>query len=49
MEAGLAMASAGNLCENIAKAFFDVLKKHGIEKDGRMGYPIGLSYPPDWG
>ena len=30
-------------------AFFKVLKKHGIEKDNRTGYPIGLSYPPDWG
>ncbi len=25
------------------------LKRHGIEKDTRNGYPIGLSYPPDWG
>ena len=49
MEAGLEAARAGNLCEDIAKAFFAVLKKHGIEKDNRTGYPIGLSYPPDWG
>ena len=26
-----------------------VLPAHGIEKDNRTGYPIGLSYPPDWG
>ncbi len=25
------------------------MAKHGIERTGRMGYPIGLSYPPDWG
>lgn len=49
MEAGLAAAKAGNLAEDIAKAFFGVLKTHGIEKDNRTGYPIGLSYPPDWG
>ncbi|MEP3431123.1 MAG: ectoine hydrolase DoeA [Roseibium sp.] len=49
MEAGLEAAKAGNLCEDIAIAFFDVLKKHGISKDNRTGYPIGLSYPPDWG
>ena len=49
MEAGLEAAKAGNLCEDIARAFFGVLKKHGIEKDNRAGYPIGLSYPPDWG
>ena len=49
MEAGLEAARPGNTCEDIAKAFFGVLKKHGIEKDNRTGYPIGLSYPPDWG
>ncbi len=49
MEAGLEAARAGNLCEDIAKAFFAVLARHGITKDNRTGYPIGLSYPPDWG
>ncbi|MEO0980291.1 MAG: ectoine hydrolase DoeA [Pseudomonadota bacterium] len=49
MEAGLEAARAGNLCEDIALAFFTVLRKHGITKDNRTGYPIGLSYPPDWG
>ena len=49
MEAGLEKARAGNTCEDVAIAFFKVLKKHGIEKDNRTGYPIGLSYPPDWG
>ena len=24
-------------------------KKHGVEKESRIGYSIGLSYPPDWG
>jgi len=49
MEAGLEQARVGNTCEDIALAFFRVLKKFGIEKDNRTGYPIGLSYPPDWG
>ena len=49
MEAGLEQARAGNLCEDIATAFFGVLKKYGIEKDNRTGYSIGASYPPDWG
>jgi ectoine hydrolase len=49
MDAGLAAARPGNTCEDIANAFFAVLRKHGIEKDNRTGYPIGLSYPPDWG
>ena len=49
MEAGLEKARVGNTCEDIALAFFKVLKKYGITKDNRTGYPIGLSYPPDWG
>jgi ectoine hydrolase len=49
MEAGLAAARPGNTCEDIANAFFAVLKKYGIVKDNRTGYAIGLSYPPDWG
>ncbi len=42
-------ARAGNTCEDVANAFFRVLDRHGIVKDNRTGYPIGLSYPPDWG
>ena len=49
MDAGLEAAKPGNSCEDIAIAFFTVLKRYGIEKDNRTGYPIGLSYPPDWG
>jgi ectoine hydrolase len=49
MEAGLAAAKPGNTCEDIANAFFAVLKTYGIVKDNRTGYPIGISYPPDWG
>ncbi len=39
----------GNTCGDIASAFFDVLRRHGIDKSSRCGYPIGISYPPDWG
>jgi len=49
MEAGLAAAKPGNTCEDIALAFFGVLAKHGIIKNNRTGYGIGVSYPPDWG
>lgn len=49
IEAGLDAARAGNRTCDIANAFLGVLAKHGIKREGRMGYPIGLSYPPDWG
>ncbi|KVS08187.1 hypothetical protein WK29_22275 [Burkholderia vietnamiensis] len=26
-----------------------MLRKAGIDKNSRCGYPIGASYPPDWG
>jgi len=49
IEAGLEQARPGNVCEDIAKAFFATLRRFGFEKDSRTGYSIGLSYPPDWG
>lgn len=47
--AGLDAAKPGNTTGDIARAFFGVLEKFGIHKDSRCGYPIGISYPPDWG
>ncbi|MBV1896872.1 MAG: M24 family metallopeptidase [Rhodobacteraceae bacterium] len=47
--AGLDAARAGNRTCDIANAFANVLQKHGIHREGRCGYPVGLSYPPDWG
>jgi ectoine hydrolase len=49
IDAGINAAVAGNTAGHVAQAFYDVLGKHGIEREGRCGYPIGLSYPPDWG
>ena len=49
LAAGLEKAKIGNTCEDISIAFLDVMKKYNIKKDSRTGYPIGLSYPPDWG
>ena len=49
IEAGLNAARAGNRTCDIANAFMQVLGRYGIRREGRMGYPVGLSYPPDWG
>ncbi|WDR07090.1 ectoine hydrolase DoeA [Devosia rhodophyticola] len=46
---GLEVARPGNTCGEVADAFFAVLAKHGIEKNSRTGYAVGISYPPDWG
>ncbi|UYV38152.1 M24 family metallopeptidase [Rhodobacteraceae bacterium D3-12] len=49
LEAGLEAARAGNRACDIANALGGVLERAGIERGARCGYPIGLSYPPDWG
>jgi ectoine hydrolase len=49
LEAGLGAARAGNRAGDVAEALFGSLEKAGIKKDNRCGYPIGISYPPDWG
>ncbi|MCV2865811.1 M24 family metallopeptidase [Albidovulum sediminicola] len=49
LEAGLEAARAGNRTRDVANALGAELEKIGIKRAGRCGYPIGLSYPPDWG
>jgi ectoine hydrolase len=49
LEAGIDVARTGNRACDVADALHDALSRAGIERDGRCGYPIGLSYPPDWG
>jgi len=49
IEAALEVAKPGNTCEQVEAAWRNVINRHGIEKETRCGYPIGLSYPPDWG
>ena len=49
LEAGLEAARAGNRACDIANALAAPLTRAGIERGARCGYPIGLSYPPDWG
>ncbi len=49
LEAGLQAAVAGNRTCDIANALHQELSRAGIERSNRCGYPIGLSYPPDWG
>jgi ectoine hydrolase len=33
----------------VHQAFDDVIRPHGLTKDSRIGYSIGIGYPPDWG
>ncbi|PPB80856.1 ectoine hydrolase [Albidovulum inexpectatum] len=49
LAAGIEAARAGNRACDVAQALHSALEARGIVKDGRCGYPVGLSYPPDWG
>lgn len=49
IEAGLDAARAGNRARDIANALAAPLERAGLVRGARCGYPVGLSYPPDWG
>ncbi len=49
LEAGLEAARPGNRACDIADALHAPLERAGIHRQHRCGYPVGLSYPPDWG
>jgi ectoine hydrolase len=49
VDAALEMARPGNTAEAVEAAWQAVLNKHGLSKQSRVGYSIGLAYPPDWG
>jgi ectoine hydrolase len=49
VDAGLELARPGKTAEEVEAAWQAVLRKHGLKKESRVGYPVGLAYPPDWG
>lgn len=49
IEDTLAAAKPGVSCEDVAQNVYDSFARSGYTKGNRTGYPIGLSYPPDWG
>lgn len=49
LEAVLMAVKPGVLLEDLETAWRQVIAKHGIVKDSRIGYPVGIGYPPTWG
>lgn len=49
VERALEAARPGATCEEVEAVWQNTLNRHGIQKDSRAGYSVGLSYPPDWG
>ncbi len=42
-------AKPGVTCAEVEALWQGVLKRNGYAKDSRVGYSIGLNFPPDWG
>jgi ectoine hydrolase len=49
MEAVLDAMRPGVAAGDVEAAWRKVLARHGYTKDSRIGYSIGIGYPPDWG
>ncbi len=49
LESALSAATAGKTCEDVESAWRRVIARAGYEKVSRIGYSVGLGYPPDWG
>ncbi len=48
-DVALDAAKPGVTCEEVEALWQGVLKRNGYSKDSRVGYSIGINYPPDWG
>jgi ectoine hydrolase len=49
MAAVLEMIKPGVAGAEVHATFNDLLNQHGLVKESRIGYSIGIGYPPDWG
>ena len=49
LEAALAAVKPGATLEQLEDAWRRVIARHGIVKDSRLGYPVGIGFPPTWG
>ncbi len=47
--AALEAGRPGATCEDVEAAWRRTIARYGLGKESRVGYSIGLSYPPDWG
>lgn len=48
LNVALSSVKPGVTCEEVEKAWQTTINKYGLEKESRMGYTVGLSYPPVW-
>ena len=49
MDAVLETMAPGVRAEQVEAAWREVISRYGLKKESRIGYSIGVAYPPDWG
>ena len=49
MDAVLETARPGARAHDVEAAWRAAIARHGLKKESRIGYSIGVAYPPDWG
>lgn len=49
MDAVLGAVRPGVTAESVEAAWRSVIGRYGLKKESRIGYSIGLAFPPDWG
>ncbi|PLS02387.1 M24 family metallopeptidase [Neobacillus cucumis] len=49
INACIEMIRPGIVCEEIEETWRRTIEKSGFVKESRLGYSMGLNYPPDWG
>ncbi|HEV2674012.1 MAG TPA: M24 family metallopeptidase [Aliidongia sp.] len=49
MDAVLDAMRPGILAHDVEAAWRRAIARHGLKKESRIGYSIGVAYPPDWG
>lgn len=49
LEAALEVFHPGGTGRDVHAAFIDSINRRGFHKESRIGYSIGIGYPPDWG
>lgn len=49
LQEALNIIKPGILAEEVEAKWRETIAKSGIKKESRIGYSIGVNYPPDWG
>ena len=47
--AALEAAKPGAMAQDVEAAWRASVARWGVVKESRLGYSIGINYPPDWG